>query len=372
MAAGPNTQVTDVVVPEIFTPYVQQITEEKSRLVQSGALARNQLLDNFLAGGGLTVNVPSWRDLDNDPENLSSDDPADTFKRDTGDDGYIDTGRTDSIPYKIESAAEIAVRLSRNNSWGASDLAADLAGSDPMDAIARRVGEYWARRRQVAFVSTMAGVFANNATATDAYHVQNDMTVNISGATYTPGVTDFSAEAFIDATLTMGDSMDSLGLVMMHSVVYARALKSNLIDFIPDSTNSFASPYGNPGRGRGIPTFLGREVIIDDGLPSANGVFETWLFGTGAVAYGVGTPKVPTEIERHAAAGNGGGQEVLYNRVEWVLHPVGYAYIGTSPNSGPGNSATANGLAAASSWRRVYSERKQIKIARLITREFGA
>jgi len=370
MAAGPNTQVSDVVVPEIFTPYVQQITEEKSRLVQSGALARNTLLDNFLAGGGLTVNVPSWRDLDNDEENLSSDDPADTFKRDTGDDGYIDTGRTDSIPKKIGSATEIAVRLSRNQSWGTSDLAADLAGSDPMNAIANRVGAYWARRRQAAFVATMAGIFANNATTTDAYHVQNDMSVDISGSAYTPGVTDFSAEAFLDAALTMGDSMDDLGLVMMHSVVYNRALKNNLIDFIPDSTNTNAQPNAVPGRGTGIPTFLGRLVIVDDGMPNTSGVFQTWLFGSGAVAYGVGAPKVPTEVERHAAAGNGGGQEVLYNRVEWVLHPVGHAYIGTPPNSGPGNSSSANGLAAASSWRRVYSERKQIKIARLITREF--
>ena len=49
MAIGPNTQVSDVIVPEIFTPYVQQITEEKSRLVQSGALTRNSTLDEFLA-----------------------------------------------------------------------------------------------------------------------------------------------------------------------------------------------------------------------------------------------------------------------------------------------------------------------------------
>lgn len=368
MAIGPNTQVSDVVVPEIFTPYAQQVTEEKSRLVQSGALVRNQLLDEFLAGGGLTVNVPSWRDLDNDPENLSSDDPADTFKRDGT--GYITQDRTDSIPLKIGSSTEIAVRLSRNQSWGTSDLAADLAGADPMNAIANRVGDYWQRRRQAAFIAEMTGVFANNATATDAYHVQNDMSVDISGSAYTPGVTDFSAEAFIDATLTMGDSMDSLGLVMMHSVVYARALKNNLIDFIPDSTNAVASPAGNPGRSRGIPTFLGREVIVDDSLPSAGGVFQTWLFGSGAIAYGVGAPKVPTEIQRQPQAGNGGGQEVLYNRVEWVLHPVGYAYIGTPPNSGPGNGSGANGLAAASSWRRVYSERKQIKIARLVTREY--
>ncbi len=37
MAAGPTTRVADVVVPEIFTPYTQQLTEEKSRIIQSGS-----------------------------------------------------------------------------------------------------------------------------------------------------------------------------------------------------------------------------------------------------------------------------------------------------------------------------------------------
>ena len=32
MATGPITQISDVIVPEAFTPYVQQLTEEKARL----------------------------------------------------------------------------------------------------------------------------------------------------------------------------------------------------------------------------------------------------------------------------------------------------------------------------------------------------
>ena len=52
MAAGPLTQVSDIVVPEIFTGYIQQLTEEKSRLIQSGAVARSPIIDQFLAGGG--------------------------------------------------------------------------------------------------------------------------------------------------------------------------------------------------------------------------------------------------------------------------------------------------------------------------------
>lgn len=344
MASG-TTRIADVVVPEIFTGYTQQLTQEKSRLINSGAIVMDESLSSALAGGGLTFNEPSFKDLDNDSDLVSTDDPS-----------------SSSSPNKLGTATEIQVRLSRNNSWSSMDLTADLAGADPMQAIANRVAAYWTRRHQAAFIATMAGVFADNAAAPAASeHVQNDMTYDVSGASFSDGVTNFSAEAFIDATATMGDSMDQLGLVMMHSLVYARALKNNLIDFVSDSTN------GDAVR---LPTFLGRAVIVDDSVPRSSGVFQTWIFGSGAVRAGMGSPKVPTEIDRKPAAGNGGGQDVLHNRVEWILHPVGCAYAGTSPNGGPSNAATTNNLADAGSWVRVFPERKQIRIARLITREF--
>ena len=343
MATG-VTRLSDVVVPAIFTPYVQQMTQEKSRLIRSGAVMRDPILDADLAGAGLTFNEPSFKDLDNDAENTSTDDPA-AF----------------STPNKISTATEIQVRLSRNNSWSSMDLTSDLISEDPLGAIAGRVSDYWARRQQAAFIATIKGVLADNATVTDAYHTQNDMTFDIKGAGYVAGVTNFSAEAFVDATLTMGDSLENLKMIAVHSIVYGRMLKNNLIDFVQDSVN---------GQAIRIATFLGRELIVDDGLPVTAGVFDTWLFGSGAVRLGSGAPKVPTELSRAASSGNGSGQDTLFNRVEWCIAPEGYAYIGTAASGGPTNAATANNLAAATSWRRVYPERKQVNIARLVTREF--
>ncbi len=342
MASG-TTLIADVVVPQLFTGYTQQLTEVKSRLIRSGIVQRDPFLDDFLAGGGLTINAPSFKDLDNDAENVSTD----------------NTGT--SSPNKIGTATEIAVRLSRNNSWASADLTAALAGPDPMDAIANLVADYWVRRLQTAWVAAMTGVFADNAAApSGSEHVQNDMTVDISGSSFVDGVTNFSAEAFIDACTTMGDSAGDITTMAVHSLVYARMQKNNLIDFIVDSSNGAAVR---------IPTFLGREVIVDDGVPYSGGVFQTWLFGSGTWRMGMGSPKVPTEVWRNPSAGNGGGQEVLHNRVEWCLHPKGHKYAGTPANGGPSNAATSNNLAHQDSWQRVFTERKQIKIARLITRE---
>ena len=343
MAAGPITQVTDVVVPEIFTPYVQQLTEEKARIIQSGIAARDPAIGEMLSGGGITFNVPSFQDLDNDTDRVSTDTSVDEF---TG-------GTAKPDPLKVGTNQEVAVRLSRNNSWSSADLASALAGADPMESIATRVAFYWTRRLQAAFIATQNGVIADN-TANDAADYTND----VSGVSYVAGVTDFSAEAFLDAAVTMGDSMEDLTAVMVHSVVFSRMKKNNLIDFIPDATGQIQ-----------IPTFLGREVIIDDGMPATGSVYDTWLFGMAAIRLGIGSPKVATEVEREAGGGNGGGQEILYSRQEWAIHPVGHAYTGTAPNGGPGNTTGANDLNNAGSWNRVFPERKQIKFARLVTRE---
>lgn len=332
------TRISNVIVPEVFNPYVATETAVKSKLVRSGGLVNDQRLSELLSSGGLTFNQPFWHDLANVDENISNDDPT-IF----------------STPNKIEAGQEVQVRLSRNNSWSSMYLTSRLAGEDTQRAIADRVVAYWVHRLQEAYVATISGVFASNAAGA------NDMTYDISGAAFQDGVTNFSTEAFINACLTMGDSMDEITLIMVNSIVYARMLKNNLIEFIPDSANTYAEK---------VPTFLGRTVVVDDGMPFNNGVFESWLFGAGSTILGTGTPAVPTEIERIPAAGLGGGQEVLYNRVEWCIHPVGFAYVGTPPPGGPNNTATANNLRDPASWRQVFPERKQIKIARLITREF--
>ena len=341
MASG-VTRISDVVVPEVFDKYLQQYTETKSRLIQSGVVQMNQALSNKLAGGGLTFDMPSWKDLDDDADNVSSDDPD-----------------TSSTPNKIGTATEIAVRLSRNQSWSSMDMTAELSGEDPMGAILGRVGDYWIRRRQDILVATVKGVFADNAAApSGSEHVQNDLTNDVSGASFVDGVTNFTAEGFLDALVTMGDSQSGLQVVMVHSVVYNRMQKNNLIDFIPDATGQV-----------NIPTFLGREVIVDDGLPVSSGVYESWIFGRGAVQMGTAAPDVPSEVKRNPDAGNGSGQEIFYSRQVLAMHPVGHKFVPSPSSGGPANAATTGNLAHADSWQRVYSQRKQIKIARYITRE---
>ncbi len=332
------TQITDVIVPEVFSDYVQLLSTVRSDFVQSGVIENSELMNDFLSGGGTTTNIPHFNDLDSTESNVSSDEPV---------------GGNDSTPLKTTTGKEIAIRLSRNQSWSSADLAAQLAGADPMESIASRVATYWTRQSQLILIKSIQGVLADNL-ANDAGDMRNDIALAAGG---TPTAANlFSAEAFIDTIQTMGDMGEELVAVSMHSVVFRRMQKNNLIDFIPDSEGVIR-----------IPTFLGRRVIVDDGMPAVantgNIDYSSFLFGAGSVVSGVGQARVPAEVEREAKAGNGGGQEILHSRVEWLYHPRGVKFLEAGI---AGNSPTFAELAAAAQWDRVF-DRRLVRIAELVT-----
>lgn len=395
------TRIQDVVVPETFAGYVRQRTEEKWNLLASGVVANDPFLDNLLSGaasqqgGGVIFQIPSWQALDpDDVENVSTDATADIFRLTGGGTAgelfsaltggnslganipgttLTASERGDAIPRKIQSSLETAVRLSRNNGWSANDLASRLAGGSALEGITETVSNYWLQRLQNVFIATVQGVFNDNdAAPASGEHVQGDLTLDVSDVAFQAGVTNIQAESVIDTLALLGDSSDDIVAMMVHSTVMATLRKNNLIDFVPDSINGLSVR---------IPTFQGRRLIQDDSMPNpsgranvgaqtAAGIYHTWLLGRDAFRYGTGDPTVPTEVQREAAAGNGAGEEVLWNRVEWMIHPSGHAFqIASPPAGGPVNDNIAGGLSNAASWQRVFPQRKQIKIARLITRE---
>lgn len=313
----PATRVTDVIVPEVFTPYVIERTAEQSALVQAGIIQTDAQFDILAERGGKLINMPFWQDLSGDDENLSDTSPL-----------TVNAIGTDK---------DVAALLMRGKAWGSNDLAAALAGDDPMDAIASLVASYWARRQQAAVLSILEGVFGAASMATNIH----DVTAEDS----TAGM--FTGETFLGALHKLGDREDRLTAVGVHSMTYLQMRIQNLIEFIPVSE----------GRVQ-IPTYLGRRVIVDDGMPvdtdGASDVYTSYLFGESAFALGNGAPPTPTETDRDSLQGD----DILINRNHWVLHPRGVAF---QNDSVAGHAPTNDELATASNWARVY-EAKNVRM----------
>lgn len=309
------TKIADVIVPEVFNPYVMNRTAELSALVQAGIVAHDPVFDALAASGGKLLNMPFWNDLDGDDEVLSDTTPL--------------------TPASITAGQDVAALLARGKAWKANDLAKALSGSDPMKAIGDQVAAYWARVEQKVLLSTLGGVFGTGTDMDGNIH-------DISGES----VKDFNAETFIDASYKLGDAESKLTAIAVHSATYASLRKQNLIEFVLDSQNAQ------------IPTYMGKRVIVDDGMPVDAGKYTSYIFGAGAIAKGNGTAPVPTETDRDSLQGD----DILINRQHFIFHPRGVAFQNATV-TGPTPSNAE--LATAGNWKREY-DNKNIRIVKFV------
>lgn len=324
-----GTTLQDVIVPELFNPYVINRTMELSALVQSGIITNNSEFDALASQAAPTVNMPFFEDL-------------------TGESEQIIEG-TDLDENKITSNKDVAAIIRRAKMWSATDLSAALAGSDPMAAIATRVAQFWSRDLQKELVALLDGIFGTipageEGTPPAETRLASNL-LDISGKS--GNAANWSGSAFIDAEQLLGDAKAQLTGICMHSATQAYLKKQNLIETVQPS-NDVA--FG---------TYQGKRVIVDDGCPVKNGVYTTYLFGSGAIALGNGNPVgfVPTETDR--AKRKGSGVDYLINRKTMILHPRGIAWQNAvvAKTEGPSRKEVAD----PKNWKPVY-ESKQIRI----------
>lgn len=316
-----TTRLADVIVPEVFTDYVVNRTAEKSLLIQSGIIERNAEFDQLAGGEGRLVEMPFWNDLSGEEEVVD-------------DHGEFTAG-------KITAGSDQATKHVRGRMWGVNQLTGLLAGSDPMAAIGDLVADYWNRRDQVKLLSTLDGVFkAGNMT-----EKHYDITENTADGAV------LSGHNFIDATQLMGDAKDLLTGVMMHSAVETHLKKLNLIESIRPTDG-----------GQPINYFQGHRVIVDDAMPfsTADLIGSMYLFGSGAIAKGVGSHPsiVSTEVDRNAQSK--AGEEFLINRHIDILHPRGVKW---TDDTVAARFPTNTELEIGANWNRVF-EPKQIRIVK--------
>jgi len=331
------TQLADIIDVTVFQDIEAVNSPEKTALFESGIIVRTPLLDALASADGKIAELPFWKDLDA-----------------TSETNYSDDSENSATPVKLAQGEQIARKAFVNKAWKQSDLSAELAmGGNALDRVKERVESYFTKQWQRRVIATCRGIMADNI-ANDS----GDMVISIGAEAIASqsASTKFSRGAFTSAVFTMGDSQDEIKAMAVHSKIYKDMVDANDIDFIPDSE----------GKGE-IPTYLGRRVIVDDGLPVIAGTtdglkYVTVLFGGGAFGYGEGMSTVPVEVERNALEGNGGGTEALIVRKTWLLHPFGFQATGTPS----GVSFTQAELMNATSWDRVV-DRKNVPLAFLVT-----
>lgn len=323
MPAG-TIKIADIKFSDAFLKYFIAETATLSALVQSGIVSADAAITQIAqaAGfGGKTVNLPFWNDILSDDEVLS------------------DSG--DLTAQKINAGQDIGVICRRGNLFKSTDLAADIAGDDPMKVLATLLAKYWSRKQQNTVFSVLKGVFADNV-ATNG----GDLVLDISQEVGDDAI--LQRNTLLYAAQLLGDAKGNLTALAMNS--QAETVLNDI------GGTLFKSGGETPGM---LNSYNGRSIVVDDGMSydPATGIADIMLFGNGAVSLNPVPTKTPFEIGRDIP----GSADQLASRVSYIAHVRGFAWQSPAiARSSPTNAE----VEAAAAWKRVY-ERKQVRVCKL-------
>ena len=302
------TKISDVIVPEIFTPYLIQKTVEKSAFLNSGIASSDPNV--VITKGGRTVNIPFWKNLTGTTEVLSD--------------------SASLTVNNITSAVDIAAIHARGVAYGVNSLAELFSGDDPMAAIGNKLADNWAVELEKVLINTLTGVFGVAAMAKSI----NDQSTNV-----------LTADIMTDSMFLLGDNFSQIRAIAMHSMVLAKLKK---LDLVEDFQPSDLSPSYS--------TYMGKRIIVDDALAPVEGVYNVYFFADGAIAYNENAEFSTLKTDEDILA----DESVIASRRVFTMHPRGVKWVGTAAGATPSNTE----LATASNWALV-DDRKNVGLSLL-------
>lgn len=323
-----ETRITDIVEPAVFNKYMLEQAVAKNALIQAGIIVPDPALDALASSGGTLLTMPFFKDLSAHTDAVLSDTAALTVQN-------------------ITTAYDKARLHTRGQAFGSNDLAAAIAGADPMAAIANYIADWWNVQEQATLISSLKGVFLDNV------NDSSDLT-HTAAAEATADVKEWNDAAptvmnpiaILDAAQLLGDAKGKFTALAMHSKCMTDLLKQELIDYRPASEGKDMIPY-----------YLNKRVIEDDTCPTRAGtgvgtpdVYQSYLFAEGAIGKGEGGAPVPAETGRDELS----GIDFIVTRRHFLLHPRGFQW---QENSVAGVSPTNDECEAATEWDRVYNQK---------------
>jgi len=332
------TQITNIIEPAVYLKYTKEYMPEKLDIMTSGIFG-NPIpeLAAQMAAGGSTIDIPYWQDV-------TRSEPA----------GQTDDTTT-ITPQNITATKMTARKLFWAQAWSQAALAGAYATGntrDPLKSVVDFTEAYWRRIMQLTVIKCLDGVRADNV-ANDA----GDMRYTVYSDIATPlAANKISPAAVNRARYTMGEMMNGVGTIIMHSKVYTDALDQEAI--------SFVQPHALPFK---IEMFAGCQVIVSDDVTVTSGtnspMYRSYLIGPGALQQETHFPERAVATFFDEGKGNGAGIETLYNRRHVLIHPQGFRFTSSSV---AGKSPSWAELATAANWDRKFL-RKNCNIVYLET-----
>lgn len=320
--------------PEVFSEYMTEQPTWNDAILASGILVQDNNIMNLIGERGNVATLPFYTPIDEaDSQALNND------------------GETDNTPVDVSGGKQSCMLIQRMKAWKAKDFTRELTGADPMTHVGNSVAGYYRQVRTRDLMSILDGVLGVTGLKS---HI-----TDLSESTGTGTVTD--ANKISDTTLiyaaqaALGDAASGLGLLVMHSMIFARYKAMGLVDYNKYTVaNAIERDVTLPTIGGFIPIVTDRFTVDTS---KTNAVYNTYMIGEGAI---LTCDKVNyenpyyTDYDPETSA----GVEKLYTKQGYVLHPNGMSFDTSKPAK---ESPTTTELGAKANWSLAFKE-KNVRI----------
>ena len=272
------TAKLNLVEPKVFADYVLEQQTATNRLLSSGILTTDPIIQAQLLKGGTYVTIPTLQSLSGEAQTWN----------DTSD---ITVGNVDSY-------SAIAPQMYQAKAFGYTDFGQLSTGAPVAEQIAGQFASFWNIQDNKLLIAVLKNAFLNaDLQAVKAYGMG------------TPA--PLAAGDFIAALSRMGD----VASPQLTKIV----LNSAAVGAMRDQNN-------------------GIEIVEDDALPvAADGTTDAFIIANGAVSYGLANPENSYEVKRDSL-GNG-GQTAVINRRTLAMQIAGTSFTDVTKVAGLGYSA---------------------------------
>lgn len=292
---------------EVFTEMMQEADYWNTPILASGIVQQDDSIMDLIGAKGNVATIPIYKPLN---------------AYDSGMDALNNDGLTNNTPVEISGDKQTCMLIQRMKAFKAKDFTQELTGADPMTLIRNKIAGYYTQVWEKELMNIAKAVLGVAALSD---HVV-DLSAKPQGAegSQTTTVTDanlITATTLIDAEQqALGDMAGGLGLLIMHSKIFAAYKKMSLVEYDKYVVGGVIKQEVT------LPTIGGKHVIpIDYHTVDTTGdvpVYSTYMFGEGAFLscdkknY---KNQYTTDYDPETSA----GVEKFYTKQGKVLHPNG-------------------------------------------------
>lgn len=285
---------------EVFADMMQESDYWSNPILASGIVRSDSTIMDLIGSKGNVATLPMYTPLNIHDENMGA---------------LNNDGETDNMPVTVSGNKQTCMLIQRMKAFQAKDFTKELTGADPLTNVKNKIQQY--------YTQVWEDELMNIASTVLSVSELSDHVTNLAVTSGTIGdANKIAATTLIDAEqAALGDMSGGLGLIIMHSKIYAAYQKLGLVEFDKYTVGNVIQQAVT------LPRIGGKLVMVTDyytvdtsvvGYP----VYKTYVFGEGAFLSADKNNyenQYTTKYDPETSA----GIEKFYTKQGKVLHPNG-------------------------------------------------